>query len=115
MEGTTISAHLNEFNTIFSQLTAQEIVFSDPLKAMFYSSLCQTNWNTFTIALNNYVSPNGLTSSNVEDSLLVGEVNRTNIDKGKGEALVVHVRHGSQRKKGKRSQSQSTSYNARDK
>ena len=34
-EGTSMSSNLNEFNTIFSQLSAQEIKFDDFVKAIF--------------------------------------------------------------------------------
>ena len=38
-EGMPMSNHLNEFNTIFSQLTAQGIKFEDSVKAMFLLGL----------------------------------------------------------------------------
>ena len=34
-DGTPMSSHLNEFNTIFSQLSAQEVEFEDSVKALF--------------------------------------------------------------------------------
>ena len=34
-EGASMSDHLNEFNTIFSQLSAHEVVFQDSMKALF--------------------------------------------------------------------------------
>ena len=34
-EGTSISNHVNEFNTIFSELIAQKIMFNNSIKAMF--------------------------------------------------------------------------------
>ncbi|MCO5562082.1 hypothetical protein L7F22_015708 [Adiantum nelumboides] len=34
-EGTPMSNHLNEFNTIYSQLTAQGVRFDEPVRAMF--------------------------------------------------------------------------------
>ncbi|MCO5556761.1 hypothetical protein L7F22_010313 [Adiantum nelumboides] len=41
-EGTAMSNHLNEYHTTFSQLTAQEIVFPDSVKAMFLLIILQT-------------------------------------------------------------------------
>ena len=34
-EGVAMSDHLNEFNTIFSKLSAQEVEFKDSVKALF--------------------------------------------------------------------------------
>ena len=34
-EGTSMSSHLHEFNTIFSHLSAQEIKFDDSVKVIF--------------------------------------------------------------------------------
>ncbi|MCO5603317.1 hypothetical protein L7F22_057466 [Adiantum nelumboides] len=34
-EGTPISNHLNEFNTIYSELSAQGVRFDKPVRAMF--------------------------------------------------------------------------------
>ncbi|MCO5547064.1 hypothetical protein L7F22_000505 [Adiantum nelumboides] len=96
-EGTAMSNHLNEFHTIFSQLTAQEIVFPNSVKAMFLLITLPDSWDTFCTVLSNSVAPEGLTSVNVEGSLLIEEVNKKNIDKGKGKgkgnsALVVRGR-----------------------
>ena len=99
-EGTSMSNHLNEFHTIFSQLIAQEIIFPNVVKAMFLLITLPDNWDTFRIALSNSITPNGLTSANVEGSLLTEEVNRKNTEKGKGSALVVRGRQKTKEKKG---------------
>ena len=75
-EGMSMSNHLNEFNTIFSQLTAQGIKFEDPIKAMFLLVTLPESWETFRTALSNSAPATSLTSANVEDSLLTEEVNR---------------------------------------
>ena len=109
-EGTTMSNHLNEFHTIFSQLIAQEISFSNSMKAMFLLITLPNNWDTFRTALSNFVSPKGLSSANVEGSLLTEEINRKNNDKSKGNsALVVRERNPNKEKKGKCNQSRSKS------
>ena len=46
-EGTSMSNHLNEFHTIFSQLTMQEIIFPDTVKAMFLLITLPDSWDTF--------------------------------------------------------------------
>ncbi|MCO5585974.1 hypothetical protein L7F22_039910 [Adiantum nelumboides] len=109
-EGTAMSNHLNEFHTIFSQLTAQEIVFPVSVKAMFLLITLPDSCITFRTALSNYVAPEGLTSVNVKGSLLTEEVNRKKIDKGKGNsALVVQGRQQFKEKRDKKSQNKSKS------
>ena len=113
-EGTTMPTHLIKFNTIFSELTTQEVVFLDSVKAIFLLITLPNNWETIKIALSNLASFNGLTSANVVVSLVVKEVYRKNINKDKEEALVVHGRQGKE-KRGKKVQSKSKSCNGRDK
>ena len=69
-EGTSMSNHLNEFHTIFSQLTTQEILFSNTVKAMFLPITLLDNWDTFRTTLSNFVTLDVLTSANVKGSLL---------------------------------------------
>ena len=109
-----MSTHLNEFNTIFSQLTLQEVIFGDSIKAMFILITLPNSWETFRIALGNLASLNGLTCAIVEGNLLIEEVNRKSTHKGKGEALVVRGRWPKV-KKGKRVQSTSKSCSGHDK
>ena len=75
-----MSSHLNEFNTIFSQLSAQEIKFDDSVKAIFLLVTLPESWDTFCTTVSNSAPANGLTSANVESSLLIEEVNRKNLD-----------------------------------
>lgn len=81
-------------------------MFLDPVKAMFLLITLRDSWDTFHTALSNYVSPEGLTSANVEGSLLMEEVNKKNNDKSKeNNSLVVCERTQNKEKKGKRAQS----------
>ena len=91
-EGTAMSNHLNEFHRVFSQLAMQDIKFLDLVKAMFLLITLLDNWDTFCTALSNFVSSEGLTSANVEGSLLMEEVNRKNNDKSKGNSALVVCR-----------------------
>ena len=52
-EGTSMSSHLNEFNTIFSQLSSQEIKFDDSVKAIFLLVTLPESWDTFRTAVSN--------------------------------------------------------------
>ena len=48
-EGTSMSNHLNEFNTIFSQLTAQKIMFNYSMKAIVLHVTLSKSWDTLTL------------------------------------------------------------------
>ncbi|MCO5576917.1 hypothetical protein L7F22_030738 [Adiantum nelumboides] len=60
-EGTPMSNHLNEFNTIYSQLSAQGVKFDEPVRAMFLLITLPKSWDTFCTTLSNYTPPDGLT------------------------------------------------------
>ncbi|MCO5597012.1 hypothetical protein L7F22_051085 [Adiantum nelumboides] len=77
-ERASMNAHLNEFNTIFSQLATQKITFEDNVKAMFLLVTLPESWDTFRIAISNSVLVDELTSTNVESSFLTKEINRKN-------------------------------------
>ncbi|MCO5566823.1 hypothetical protein L7F22_020504 [Adiantum nelumboides] len=69
-EGTPMSNHLNEFNTIYSQLSAQDVRFDEPVRAMFLLITLPKSWDTFRTALSNSTPPDGLTIAGVEGGLL---------------------------------------------
>ena len=46
-EGTAMSSHLNDFNTIFSQLSAQDVEFQDSVKALFLLITLPESWDIF--------------------------------------------------------------------
>ncbi|MCO5567153.1 hypothetical protein L7F22_020841 [Adiantum nelumboides] len=71
-EDASINAHLNEFNTIFSQLATQKITFEDNVKAMFLLVTLLESWDTFRTAISNSVPADELTSTTVESSLCWG-------------------------------------------
>ena len=109
-EGTAMSNHLNEFNTIFSNLSAQEIEFSDSVKALFLLITLPESWDTFRTAISNSAPPGGLTEANVSSSLLTEEVNRKNLDNSHGDnALVVRGRSNDKGKSQDRGRSKSKS------
>ena len=64
-----MSDHLNEFNTIFIQLSAQEVEFQDSVKTQFLAV--------------------GLTLANVESSLLTEEVNKKNLESNRGGTTLI--------------------------
>lgn len=114
-EGAAMSNHLNEFNTIFSQLSAQKIVFEDSVKAMFLLVTLPESWDTFRTAISNSAPAGGLTVTNVEGSLLTEEVNRKNLDSTRSSnALVVRGRSNELQKPNDRGRSKSRGRNAKD-
>ena len=45
--GTSMSNHLNDFNTMYSNLVAQEVEFLDSVKALFLLITLPDSWDTF--------------------------------------------------------------------
>lgn len=110
-DNTPMSNHLNEFNTIFSQLSAQGIKLEDSVKAMFLLVTLPESWEAFPTSLSNFAHVDGLTSANVEGSLLTEEVNKKNSEPTKGStALVARGRSNAKGKSGERSKSRSKSH-----
>ena len=79
-EGTSMSNHLNDFNTIYRNLVGQEVEFSNSVKALFLLITLPDSWDTFWTAISISAPPSGLTKANVASSLLTEEVNRKNLD-----------------------------------
>ena len=77
-EGTPMFDCLNQFNTIFTHLFAQGIKFDDSVKAMFLLVTLLESWDTFRTAISNSTLEDGLSSADVEGSLITEEVNRKN-------------------------------------
>lgn len=97
-EGISMS-HLNEFNTIFSQLTTQKIMFNDSIKAVFLLVTLSKSWDTFRTAISNSAFMDGLTCVDVESSLLIEQVNQKNVDANKSSnALTIRGRSQARRK-----------------
>ena len=69
-EGTSISNHLNDVNTINSNLVAQEVEFLDSIKALFLLITLSNIWDTFLKAISSFAPPSGLIEANVANSLL---------------------------------------------
>ena len=110
-----MSDHLNQFNTIFTHLFVQGIKFDDSVKAMFLLVTLPESWDTFRTAISNSTPEDGLSSTNVEGSLLTQEVNYKNWDFSKGDrALVVCVRSAKKGKKNDRNKSRSKSHGRKD-
>ena len=108
-EGASMNAHLNEFNTIFSQLTTQKIIFEDNVKAMFLLVTLPDSWDTFRTAISNSVPAGELTSTNVESSLLTEEINQKNNAGSKSSSAMAVRGRSMDRHKSNRGKSRSKS------
>ena len=63
------------------------------MKALFLLITLPESWDMFRTAISNFAQASGLTSTNVENSLLTKEVNRKNLDNTRGgNALYVRDR-----------------------
>ena len=92
------------------QLSAQEVEFPDSVKALFLLITLLESWDIFCTAINNSAPASGLTSANVESSLLTEEVNRKNLNNTRGStALVVRGRSIDKKKWQNRGKSRSKS------
>ena len=75
-DGTSLSNHLSEFNSVFDQVRGQGIELNDSLKALFLLITLPDSWNTFCTTVSSNAAADGLSSVTVEASLLIEEVNR---------------------------------------
>ncbi|MCO5597333.1 hypothetical protein L7F22_051409 [Adiantum nelumboides] len=80
-EGSTISGHLNEFNSLFSQLTSQGFSeFDDELKSIFLLCSLPSSWDIFCTSISNS-APNGkLVFNDVTNALLTEEIRRKSLE-----------------------------------
>ncbi|MCO5564232.1 hypothetical protein L7F22_017890 [Adiantum nelumboides] len=73
-EGSSVSSHLNEFNSFYSQLTSKGLNFDDEMKSIFLlCSLC-ASWDTFNTAISNSTHGGKLAFSDVTSVLLTEEI-----------------------------------------
>ena len=92
-DGTSMSNHLSEFNSVFDQVTRQGIELNDSLKALFLLITLLDSWDTFCTTVSTKTATDGLSCIVVEASLLAKEVNWKNNETLKnGSALVVRGR-----------------------
>ena len=78
-ERTTISSHLNKFNSIYNNRVAQEVEFPKLVKILFLLITLPNSWDTFRTTINNSVLPTrGLSEVNVIGILIIEEINCKN-------------------------------------
>ena len=80
-DNTSTLLHLNEFNTIFGQLSMQGVEFNDNMKTLFLLIILPKSWDIFHKIVSNSAPMDGLSLAMVESSLLFKEVNKKNLDR----------------------------------
>ena len=94
-ESTSVASHLNKFNIIFSQMSAQKLEFGDEVKAIFLLCSLFASCDTFCIAISNSTLDGMLTFNDVVGSLLTEEIHKKSMDQGKnGQALATQEERG---------------------
>ncbi|MCO5568768.1 hypothetical protein L7F22_022468 [Adiantum nelumboides] len=81
-EGSSVSSHLNESNSLYSQLTSKGLNFDDEMKAIFLLCALSASWDTFNTAINNSTHGGKIAFSNVTSALLIEEIQRQSLDSG---------------------------------
>ena len=118
-EGTNITGHLNEFNIIFLQLTAQGLNFGEEVRCIFLLCSLPSSWDTFCTAVSNSAPATRFVFNDVIGNLLTEEIHRNSLELLKGDAYVAsgkqrgrtHDRAKDKDRKGARSKSRESSRN----
>ena len=66
-EGASVATHINEFNTIISQLTSVEINFDDEVRALILLASLPTSWEPMRTVVSNSVGKGKLQFNDVRD------------------------------------------------
>ncbi|MCO5559196.1 hypothetical protein L7F22_012791 [Adiantum nelumboides] len=75
-EDGSITAHLNEFNSLFSQLTSKGLNLDDEMKTIFLLCSLPSSWDTFCMAISNSAPGGQLVFRDVTSSMLTKESKR---------------------------------------
>ena len=75
-DNATVSSHLNEFNSLFSQSTSKGLNLDDEMKAIFLLCALQISWDTFCIAISYFVLGITLILNDVMSAMLMEEIHR---------------------------------------
>ncbi|KAL5761870.1 hypothetical protein ACOSP7_018134 [Xanthoceras sorbifolium] len=75
-EGASVAQHLNEHNTITTQLSSVEIEFDEEVRALILLSSLPDSWNTTVTAVNSLSGNNKLKFDDVRDLVLSEEIRR---------------------------------------
>ena len=92
-EGGSVANHLNDFNTVTSQLSFVGVNFDDEVRALLFLCSLLESWNGLVMAISNSVSgSNALKFDDVVGAILSEEMRRKSSGETSGNALSVECR-----------------------
>ncbi|MCO5560569.1 hypothetical protein L7F22_014184 [Adiantum nelumboides] len=98
-EDGSITAHLNEFNSLFSQLTLKGLNLDDEMKTIFLLCSLPSLWDTFCMAISNLALEGQLIFGDVTSPTLTKEIKRQSfVDTSKHGDVNVTTRGGGDRR-----------------
>ena len=101
VEGTLVTQHLNEFNTITNQLLSVEIDFDYEIRALILLASLPNSWEAMRMTISNSAGKAKLKYDDIRDLVLVEEVRRKDSGEllGSGSALNVEIGRASCRER----------------
>ena len=111
VESATVAAHLNEFNTITTQLSSVEIEFDDEVKALILLSSLPESWDAVVTAVSASCGKEKLKLDSVRDLVLSEEIRRKQTGTPSGSALNTEIRGRSDSRGRNRGRSKSRNRN----
>jgi hypothetical protein len=97
-ESMSILEHLNDFNTLWSQLESVEVTFSDDIKALIFLLSLPDSWNNFVMTFGNTPGAS-LKFDDVIGSVMNSEMMRKSAGESSSSAAALSVDRGRSTKK----------------
>jgi acyl-activating enzyme 14 len=93
-ESTSVTQHLNNFNTITNQLSSVEIEFDDEIRALILLASLPSSWEGMRTAVSNSAGKSKLKYDDIRDLILAEEVRRKDSGESSssGSALNINTR-----------------------
>ena len=114
-EGGSVVDHLNDFNTVTSQLSSVGVKFDDEVRALLFLCSFPESWNGLVMVISNFVSGSStLKFDDVVSAILSEEMRRKSFGETSGNALSEESR-GKRMERGKSSRYRSKSRKCRSK
>jgi acyl-activating enzyme 14 len=91
-KGTSVTQHLNNFNTITNQLSSVEIEFDDEIRALILLASLPSSWEGMRTTVSNSAGKSKLKYDDIRDLILAEEVRRKDSGESLGSALNINTR-----------------------